>query len=433
MKNLKLIVLLCLVVVMALTAVACGGGAETTSTTAETTPVAAVTTAPETTSAAPVATTTVAITTEAPETTTVPTQFSSMKIGETSISDYVIVYAKSPYEVYTKIAQKKQYFPIWDFDHETANRLSDLIFNVTGVRLDVVQDAKTTQTANEILVGETNRNVEGGTNIAQLKSDDFFLNVVGTKLVICGGEFGTTWHAIDYLEKQFADKLSNKETTYTFDSNFAYNGNYHLTVVGCIGDSITQGVGATDQAMLSYPAQLGRILWKDALVLNFGNSGSTMRSDLGDAYTKRGTYGEAVRAAATVDIFTIMLGTNDSNRDRDWSAADTQSYNDSCLAIMKSLKDKNENLKFVLANCPAYFDSANFGSKQVRDIQAALVSIVNEAGYPTTFYDMYTVTKTMKAYFPDNLHPNDMGHLKMAQAFAEYLQTLVAPTATGEN
>ena len=184
--------------------------------------------------------------------------------------------------------------------------------------------------------------------------------------------------------------------------------------------------------MLSYPAQLGRILWKDALVLNFGNSGSTMRSDLADAYTKRGTYGTAVRSAASVDIFTIMLGTNDSNRDQSWSAADTEAFNQSCLDIMAALKAKNANLEFVIANCPAYFSSANFGSAMVRKIQGELVSIVNEAGYPTTFYDMYSVTKTMSAYFPDQLHPNDMGHLKMAQAFAEYLQTLITPPATEE-
>ena len=434
MKNLKLIVLLCLVVVMALTAVACG--AETTGTTAATTTEADATTAPAETTAAPTettpVTTTAVVTTPATPETTVPAVFSSMKIGETPISDYVIVYAKSPYEAYTKITDKKPYFPIYDFDHETADRLSDLIFDATGVRLKVVQDTKTTETANEILVGETNRTLTGGTDISKLKSDNYVLNVVGTKLVICGGEFGTTWHALDYLEAQFNEKLANKETAYTFAADYAYAGTHHLTVIGCIGDSITQGVGASDQAMLSYPAQLGRILWKDALVLNFGNSGSTMRSDLADAYTKRGTYGTAVRSAASVDIFTIMLGTNDSNRDQSWSAADTEAFNQSCLDIMAALKAKNANLEFVIANCPAYFSSANFGSAMVRKIQGELVSIVNEAGYPTTFYDMYSVTKTMSAYFPDQLHPNDMGHLKMAQAFAEYLQTLITPPATEE-
>ena len=444
MKHLKLMVLMCLVVLMALTAVACGGFETTDGTTAATTTVAGVVTTQvatdETTTAAttPAETTTAVITTPVvttpvvttPDTTpgTLPTSFASMKIGETPISDYTIVYATSPYESYTKNANTKQYFPIYDFDHETANRFADLIFEVTGVRLNVVQDTKSTEVANEILIGKTNRTLTGGVKLSDLTTDDYVLNVVGSKLVICGGEFGTTWHALDYLETHFADTLSKREVNYSFANGFSYKGKHHLTVIGCIGDSITQGVGASDQAMLSYPAQMGRILWKDAIVKNFGNSGSTMRDDLGDAYTKRNSFMYAVGVAANADIFTIMLGTNDSNRDPAWSDADTQSYNESCLGIMKALTKKNKDLKFVLANCPAYFGSANFGSLQVLLLQKALVSTANDAGYPTTFFDMYSVTKNMSAYYPDQLHPNDMGHLKMAEAFAEYLQTLITST-----
>ncbi|MBQ4121359.1 MAG: SGNH/GDSL hydrolase family protein [Clostridia bacterium] len=440
MKHFKLIVLMCLVVLMALTAVACGG-TETPGTTATTTPAADVITTPtatdETTPAAttPVETTP-AVTTPVvttPDTTLgpVPTSFASMKIGETPISDYTIVYATSPYEAYAKDNSKKQYFPVYDFDHETANRLADLIFDLTGVRLNVVQDTKSTEVANEILIGKTNRSVSSSGHFAGLFKDDYVVNVVGSKLVIRGGEFGTTWHAIDYLETRFAAKLAKREVDYTFASGFLYKGKHHITVIGCIGDSITQGVGASDQALLSYPAQMGRLLWKDAIVQNYGNSGSTMRDDLGDAYTKRNSFMYAVGAAANADIFTIMLGTNDSNRDQAWSDADSQSYNESCLGIMKALKAKNPDLKFVLANCPAYFGSANFGSLQVLLLQKALVSTANDAGYPTTFFDTYTATKTLRSYFPDSLHPNDMGHLKMAEAFAEYLQTLITP-ATNE-
>lgn len=429
MKHFKLIVLMCLVVLMAVTAVACGG-TETPGTTATTTPKADA----ETTTAATAgttaettapATTTVVTTTLPVVTEPVPTSFSSLKIGETPISDYTIVYAKSPYEVYAR-GSGAQYFPVYDFDHETADRLSDIIFGLTGVRLNVVKDTDTTESANEILVGATNRTF-GGVDVNTLTNDDFVLSIAGGKLAICGGTFGTTWHALDYLETFFAEKLAERKADYAFDKNYTYVGSYHLTVIGCIGDSITQGVGASDQSMRSYPAQLGRLLWKDAIVKNYGNSGSTMRSDLGDAYTKRATYSTAVKNAPKVDIFTIMLGTNDSNRDRDWSDSDTQAYNNSCLNIMKSIKARNKNVKFVLANCPAYFGGDNFGSAKIREIQDALLPIVNDAGYPTTFFDMYSVTKTMRAYYPDSLHPNDMGHLKMAEAFAEYLQTLITP------
>lgn len=433
MKHLKLIMLMCLVVLVAVTVVACGGS-ETPGTTATTTAAADVTTTlaatAETTPAETTPVTTPVVTTPAtttPTTTAAPTKFEELKIGETPISDYTIVYAKSPYEVYTKIAEKKPYFPVYDFDHETANRLADLIFEVTGVRLNVVQDTKSTEVANEILIGETNRTLTGGADLSKLTNDDYVVNVVGTKLVICGGAYGTTWHALDYLETLFADKIAQREVKYAFAGDYAYTGNYHLTVIGCIGDSITQGVGASDQAMFSYPAQMARLLWKDAIVHNFGDSGSTMRNDHGDAYTKTTPYQNAVRAASTVDIFTIMLGTNDSDRFRTWTDNDTAVYNKDCLALMETLKKKNADVNFVLANCPAYFGTGSFGSAKMRQIQSALLPIVNEAGYPTTFYDTYTATKTLRSYFPDSLHPNDMGHLKMAQAFAEYLQTLITP------
>ncbi|MBR6768602.1 MAG: hypothetical protein IKM34_03850 [Clostridia bacterium] len=435
MKHLKLIVLMCLVVLMAVTAVACGGS-ETPGTTATTTPAADVVTTPiataETTPVAttPVVTTPVATTpaTTTPTTTeALPTSFKGLKIGETPISDYTIVYAKSPYEAYTKIPDKKPYFPVYDFDHETANRLADLIFEMTGVRLNVVQDTTSTATANEILIGKTNRTLTGGVKLSDLATDDYIVNVVDTKLVICGGEYGTTWHAIDYLETLFADKLAQREVNYAFTKDFSYTGNYHLVVIGCIGDSITQGVGASNQTMFSYPAQMGRLLWKDAIVHNFGDSGSTMRNDHGDAYTKTTPYQNAVKAASTVDIFTIMLGTNDSDRFRTWTDRDTEVYNQDCLSLMDTLQKKNKDVKFVLANCPAYFGSGSFGSANMRLIQKALLSIVNDAGYPTTFYDTFSATKTLRAHFPDSLHPNDMGHLKMAEAFSEYLLTLINP------
>ncbi|MBR6768601.1 MAG: hypothetical protein IKM34_03845, partial [Clostridia bacterium] len=230
MKHLKLIVLMCLVAMIAIAAVACGG-TETPGTTATTTADGVVTTQADTDETTPAETTTTATTTAVvttPDTTLgpVPTSFASMKIGETPISDYTIVYATSPYEAYAKDNSKKQYFPVYDFDHETANRLADLIFDLTGVRLNVVQDTQSTEVANEILIGKTNRTVSSSGHFANLLTDDYVVNVVGTKLVIRGGEHGTTWHAIDYLETRFAAKLAKREVNYTFATGFLYKGNH---------------------------------------------------------------------------------------------------------------------------------------------------------------------------------------------------------------
>ncbi len=359
-----------------------------------------------------------------------PTSFSSIKIGDREISDYTIVYAQSAYSDYVKNAQTRRLFPVYDFDKETADRLSDLIFSFSGVRLPVAEDVSHEKGEYEILVGKTNRTAISDTlKLTELESDDYTLTVFGSALALCGGEYGTTWHAVDYLEKLWSDALAAEKDAFVFGDDFSYKGSYHLTRIGCIGDSITEGVGSSNSPLYAYPAQLGRYLWKDAVVINYGNSGKTMRRDLADAFMRTNTYMSALRQAAKIDIFTIMLGTNDSNRDRDWTEEDSVLYNESCLALVEALKKKNSSLRFVLANCPAYFGNDDFGSETVRELQDALVPVLNDAGYPTTFFDMYAVTKSFRSLFPDSLHPNDEGHRRMAEAFAEELQELIASKA----
>ena len=214
MKQFKLAVLLCLVFLLAFAVVACG---EDTSTTEATSGTATTTTIPTTqTTTAPVSTTTVAVpVTTAPETTapetTAPVTTAPMttapvtttpvtttpvttegvhtiKIGETPLSEYTIIYAKSKYTRYVNTPDYKPYFPVYDFDRETAERVSDLLFSLTGVRLSVAQDIETDETANEILIGKTNRKFSSF-SLNNLTTDDFVISVQGSKLVVCGGEY----------------------------------------------------------------------------------------------------------------------------------------------------------------------------------------------------------------------------------------------------
>ena len=94
---------------------------------------------------------------------------------------------------------------------------------------------------------------------------------------------------------------------------------------------------------------------------------------------------------------------------------------------MKALQRQNRDLEFVLVNCPTYFGTGTFGSAEVRQVQAELVTSLNDSGCPTTLFDMYTATQNMSAHFPGGLHPNDMGYLKIAYAFAEFLQNFITP------
>ena len=78
--------------------------------------------------------------------------------------------------------------------------------------------------------------------------------------------------------------------------------------VACIGDSITQGVGA-DRGQ-SYPDQLQTLLGEKYKVGNFGVSARTLLQKGDFPYRKEKKYQEALKMLPNIVI--IMLGTNDT-------------------------------------------------------------------------------------------------------------------------
>ena len=355
-----------------------------------------------------------------------PTQFTTLSIGETSISEYTIIYAQS--SLARRAEADPAYYPVWDFNRETAERLSDLIFSFYGVRLPIACDVDTEETALEILVGTTNRPQTGSLSLKNLKDETYKIAVSEGKLVICGDTYGTTWHALDYMEEQFTDTLAVKDS-YTFAEGMKHSGQYDLINILCIGDSITQGVGVSDAYYHAYPAQLERLLWKDALVLNLGVSGKTLRSDLTDSYRNTGSYKRALKLAPESDIITIMLGTNDGNRiGTGWNDQDSAIYKQDYETLLQSLYEKNPDLQFVIMNCPTTFrdPEQNFDSATIRGLQAELLDEMNAKGYKTAFFDMHTVTENLEADYPDLLHPNDAGHTVMAEKLAPALAEIIA-------
>src|SRR5690349_1550962 len=91
------------------------------------------------------------------------------------------------------------------------------------------------------------------------------------------------------------------------------------THVACVGDSITQGVGASSGST-NYPANLQKLFGDSVKVGNFGHSGATMLSaGFGDApyqsdteYQAASSFVTNAGAGAVVDVI-ILLGANDSS------------------------------------------------------------------------------------------------------------------------
>ncbi len=352
--------------------------------------------------------------TEAPQNDPAPFTFDSLKLAENDISQYTIVYRRhSYYKVYNQIGDL--IVNDYDFDRLTAERLSDLIYQKFGVRLAVEQDTKFDETEYEILVGETNRDLHPTT----LTEDQYVFEMSGKKLVVCGGIFGTTWHAVDSFEAWLTEKATAQNASPNFTESDNVSSAYEMKAIACIGDSITYGSTSTNPEYLSYPANLQRMLWRDYIVFNYGHGGKTMRDDLADSYMSSCTchYPQCLANPIGYDLVLIMLGTNDSSRDPSWTAGDNQRFKTSCKTLIDSVKEKNPDATFVLMNCPAYYGNGTAGSEAVRNVQLAVAKELYAADYDISFYDMHTYTSQEmgEALFPDKLHPADEGYVKMAE------------------
>ena len=351
------------------------------------------------------------------------------KINGVDLAEYTIVWAESEYVLYQKLYSK--YLPEKDMNEETAERLQEFFRNTCGVELDVISDGDKNQYQYEIHVGAVTRNELFRTlGLGRQKEDNYRIALGADGLIICGGAYGTTWHAVADFEEQVKDQIS-KNGKVSFENGFDHSGEHHMIKIGMVGDSITQGSGSStkDRGVLAYPNQIGRLLWKDCLVYNYGQAGRTMREDHGDSYMACSTYQEALTGARQMDIMTIMLGTNDGDRfmaqNGQWTEADDAQFLASCEKLVKSFYDRNNELKFFLFKSPTCFRKDSdyvAGLPDVHEAQQAAYDSLSTKYTMLGLLDVGELTADMSKYFSDGLHPNDPGHKLMAERIAEYLQ-----------
>lgn len=377
------------------------------------------------------------VTTEAPITTTAPNndgvtnpmeaKYESISIAGVDISQYTIVYAPDAYADAKRQYSNSFQYGVTHFEKLIAEEMAATIKNMIGVEMKVVEDSEA-ETANEILIGSTNRG-QSSKFSRRDAADLYKLAVRDTKLCIEGASSAAMY---DSMERFFAYLFAQNSMTVDMPAGYSSKGDADVIVIGCIGDSITQGVGASNGTYCSYPAILQRILWKDYAVVNYGNSGKTMREDLADAYIKCATYSDLKAGAAKVDIALIMLGTNDSNRDQQWNDNSTAKFEEGYRNLLNMLKSKNPEMTYFTMNCPVYGGGAQFGSETVRNLQRELTTTLQGEGWDLHFFDMYTYSKDVITLrnFPDALHPGDTGYGIMAKGISEFLTAYANGTYT---
>ncbi len=389
--------------------------------------------------------TTTADTTQAPGTTTgdttvTPTPSGKLTLAGKDIADYVIIYADSEYK--NLDMQGTEY----DFYRLTAEKIAVDIKTLTGVTLEVKPES-TEKTALEILVGPTDREESAG--VKNLDIYHFMSKMTGTKLVVGGGihlfrytannykyyTYASTYHAFDALYEDLLARLAKGDVDLA--DGDGKSGKKHFTTIACVGDSITQGTdpSAVNTHYTTYPAVLSRLLWQDCIVVNLGHSGMTMRSDLPDSYIGKDRYAAFLRMIDNVDLTLMMLGTNDSNRDRLWTEEDDAAYNEAAYKLCSTMKKRRPDMEIVVMNCPACYYGQGYGSARVRNLQAKLPEYLKSQGIDGVMrYDMhaYTAEHLGASRYPDKLHPNYEGYALMAKGLFAVINQMLDGSYTCE-
>lgn len=186
--------------------------------------------------------------------------------------------------------------------------------------------------------------------------------------------------------------------------------------VACVGDSITQGVGAKDQRNGTYPAQLQMLLGKGYQVRNFGVSARTMLKNGDHPYDQEKAFKDAV--AMKPDIVTILLGTNDSKSFNWEHKAD---FIPSAKAIIAPFREANPRVKIYLClPIPAYPENYGITDKVIHEeVIPELQKLATEEKLKVI--DLYEPMKGQSSNVPDKVHPNDAGYRVMAAVLAKAL------------
>jgi lysophospholipase L1-like esterase len=194
------------------------------------------------------------------------------------------------------------------------------------------------------------------------------------------------------------------------------------THVACIGDSITQGVGASSPAT-DWVSDLSTTLGSGVHVGNFGVSGTTMMKVSDNPYWNQGAWTNArnfvtsAGANAVVDVI-IMLGTNDSKDNPsgvdNWTSTAPDRYRADYNAMLDALLALTPKPVVFLALPPtAYGHAYDIDGTVIQNQELPIIKdIAKMRGLP--IIDVFDATANLPGDFGDGIHPNDTGHALVA-------------------
>jgi lysophospholipase L1-like esterase len=184
--------------------------------------------------------------------------------------------------------------------------------------------------------------------------------------------------------------------------------------LACVGDSITQGVGAAGG--MSWPDQIRALLGAKWEVKNFGVSGSTLLNSGDKPYQKEGAFANA--KAFNPDVVVVILGTNDT-KPQNWAHKGdfVKDYQD-LIAQFAALPSKP---RMFICYPPYIAGNGNFGINEANT--QAEFAFIDEVAKATRagVIDVHGALAGKDALIPDRVHPNTEGAGAIAKAVYQAL------------
>ncbi len=192
-----------------------------------------------------------------------------------------------------------------------------------------------------------------------------------------------------------------------------------VPIIACIGASITEGAGAGNFYTESYPAQLQNAQGGGYNVINFGNSGKTVRPDLEESWLNQNQW-TGVQAIKP-DIAIINMGTNDSKTTND-PVCTHDTFKADYENLLSKLLAVNPNMRIYICTVPyAYSSIYDISNDNIRDIIAPVQrEIAEEGGY--TLIDLYEYSQGKSLLFGDGVHPNSTGYAMFVEIISKALE-----------
>lgn len=191
-----------------------------------------------------------------------------------------------------------------------------------------------------------------------------------------------------------------------------------VPIIACIGASITEGAGADNFYTESYPAQLQNALNGSYNVINFGNSGKTVRPNLAGGESWLDNYQWVGVQAIVPDIAILNIGTNDSKVHHNPTY---DGFYDDYKNLIELLLEVNPDMEIIVCTVPcAYSDIWGISNENIKNIIAPVQRAI-AAEYGFTLVDLFEICQGKASLFPDGVHPSTRGYGMFVKIFQTVL------------